>query len=156
MKKLTFLLFIPLLVSCGMSDDSREQVMKDKLQSILPDIDTDVPMDSVFEQVEDELEQSILELEDEMEKAKNPKLKTTVTFTGNQFVITNGGDYTYRNTTMRVNVDYVLRNVTLVAGETYTVNMVKFTDMEGNSFNTTMKPESFSINCAAGSYLTVW
>ena len=83
-------------------------------------------------------------------------LKASVTFTGTQFIITNGDAFTYRDATLTVNGKYRLRNVTLDAGEVYTVGMMQFADRQGNRFTSLMKPQSFSIYCSSGSWYGSW
>jgi len=77
-------------------------------------------------------------------------LKASVSFTGTQFVITNGDVFDYRNATMTVNKKYKLKGYTLSAGEVYTVGMMQFADKDGNRFTALMKPQSFSISCDVG------
>ncbi len=74
-------------------------------------------------------------------------LKSTVSFTGTQFIVCNLDSFSYENTKFELNDDYILNVGTLNHGETYTVGMMQFADSKGNRFDFTKKPLKFTIWC---------
>lgn len=74
-------------------------------------------------------------------------LKASVSFTGTQFIITNNDSFDYVNAKLEVNDDFVLEDVAIFAGETYTVGMMQFANSDGDRFDFMKKPQKFSIWC---------
>jgi len=80
-----------------------------------------------------------------------PDLTADVTFTGTQFVITNGDSFAWTNVLMKVNSGFIangfwLKEPRMEAGSTYTVGALQFAKDDGTRLDPyATKPTSFSI-----------
>lgn len=80
-------------------------------------------------------------------------LNASVSFTGTQFVITNGDSFNWNDVELEINAGllkggYKLKAVLISAGQTYTVGALQFAKRGGERFNPlTIKPQSLSIFC---------
>lgn len=74
-------------------------------------------------------------------------LNANVSFTGTQFIITNNDKFDYENCRIQLNSKYLLKNVDMDAGETYTVGIMRFADKNGNRFTLNQKPQELTITC---------
>jgi len=85
---------------------------------------------------------------DESQVERRTEFKTTVNFTGTQFVITNLDDCDCVGSLMSINNKYSLDEYTLEKGQSYTVGAGEFTEGNNMRFNPyTIKPTGFSIIC---------
>jgi len=80
-------------------------------------------------------------------------LNASVSFTGNQFVITNNDTFSWTNVKLEINSQllksgYKLNANVISAGHTYTVGAMQFAKSDGTKFNPwSMKALSISIFC---------
>ncbi len=77
----------------------------------------------------------------------NIELNADVSFTGTQFIITNNDIFDYENCRIELNSKYLLKNVDMDAGDTYTVGIMRFADKDGNRFTLNQKPQKLTISC---------
>jgi len=94
-------------------------------------------------------------------------LNASVSFTGEQFIITNADDFDWTNVKLEINSvglksGYIYEpQITMVAAEVYTVGALQFAKKDGTKFNPfTIKPLNFSIWCdtlkGKGFYYATW
>jgi len=94
-------------------------------------------------------------------------LNASVSFTGEQFVITNANDFDWTNVELEINSvglksGYIYKpRMTMVAAGVYTVGVLQFAKKDGTKFNPfTTKPLNFSIWCdtpkGKGFYYAIW
>jgi hypothetical protein len=86
---------------------------------------------------------------------RKAEFKTSVNFTGTQFVFTNLDDYDCIGSLMSVNNKYSLDGYTLEKGQIYTFEAGEFTEGDNVRFNPyAIKPASFSIICRGNNELS--